>query len=163
MLVFTFSSIGLPGLNGFVGEFMVLLGMFQRAWGQGSAAGLDHYRIISVLAVSGVVLGAWYMLWLVQHIFFGPLREPQQPGCEEEVKDLCRREILALTPLAILVVWIGIQPGFFLERMGPSLDALTTPARVSWQDNQLTSRQRPVIDQVSAEGTAGRETSSRVR
>ena len=163
MLVFTFSSIGLPGMNGFAGEFMILLGMFQMAWGQGAAVGFDQYRVISVLAVSGVVLGAWYMLWMIQRIFFGPLREPQQPGRDEVVKDLCRREVLALTPLAILVVWIGIQPGFFLKRMGPSLDALTTPARVSWEDNQMTIRQRPVIDRVSAEGLAGRETNSRVR
>jgi NADH-quinone oxidoreductase subunit M len=151
MLVFTFSSIGLPGMNGFAGEFMILLGMFQMAWGQDAAAeGLRQYRIISVLAVSGVVLGAWYMLWMVQRVFFGPLREPQNSH-GTEVRDLTRREVLALTPLAILVVWIGIQPGFFLKRMGPSLDRLTSPARVTWEDNQLTSRNAPLMNQVSVD------------
>jgi NADH-quinone oxidoreductase subunit M len=163
MLVFTFSSIGLPGMNGFAGEFMILLGMFQMAWGQDAAVeGLRQYRIISVLAVSGVVLGAWYMLWMVQRVFFGPLREPQNSH-GSEVQDLNRREVLALTPLAILVVWIGIQPGFFLKRMGPSLDRLTSPARVTWEDNQLTSRNAPVMHQVSVKRGPERENSSRVR
>jgi NADH-quinone oxidoreductase subunit M len=163
MLVFTFSSIGLPGLNGFAGEFLILVGMFQMAWGQSAATeGLQQYRIISVLAVTGVVLGAWYMLWMIQRVFFGPLREPHDVE-GTEVKDLNGREVLALAPLAVLVVWIGIQPTFFLQRMGPSLDRLTTPARVMWQDQQVTSGQSPVMQQVSTSGDAQREASERVR
>ena len=66
MLVFTFSSIGLPGLNGFVGEFMVLLAAFQRAWA-GAPVGWQPLLLwLALLALTGVVLGAWYMLWLVQ-------------------------------------------------------------------------------------------------
>jgi NADH-quinone oxidoreductase subunit M len=141
---------------------MILLGMFQMAWGQGTTEGLEQYQIISVLAVSGVVLGAWYMLWMIQRVFFGPLHEPKESE-DTEIKDLSGREVMALAPLAILVVWIGIQPGFFLKRMGPSLDSLTTPARVLWEENQLTNRQEPVINQVSADGIADRETSARVR
>jgi NADH-quinone oxidoreductase subunit M len=80
MLLFTFSSIGLPGLNGFAGEFPILLGMFQRGWSQAPAALGWQLLVIAVLAVSGVVLGAWYMLWLVQRVFFGPLREPAGHG-----------------------------------------------------------------------------------
>jgi NADH-quinone oxidoreductase subunit M len=80
MLLFTFSSIGLPGLNGFAGEFPILLGMFQRGWAQAPAAFGWQLLVIAVLAVSGVVLGAWYMLWLVQRVFFGPLREPAAHG-----------------------------------------------------------------------------------
>ncbi|MCE9606796.1 MAG: NADH-quinone oxidoreductase subunit M [Planctomycetia bacterium] len=76
MLIFTFSSIGLPGMNGFTGEFMILLGIFQRGY-LNPAPGLQvQWMTISVLAVFGVVLGAWYMLWLYQRVFFGPLREP---------------------------------------------------------------------------------------
>ena len=75
MLLFTLSSIGLPGLNGFAGEFLILLGMFQRAWTDAPrVAGAGRSRSIAVLAVFGVVLGAWYMLWLVQRVFFGPLQ-----------------------------------------------------------------------------------------
>ena len=77
---------------------------------------------IAVLAVSGVVLGAWYMLWLVQRVFFGPLKEPHD-ATTHEVHDLSLREILALAPLAVFVVWIGIRPGDFLSRMQPTLEA----------------------------------------
>ncbi len=121
MLVMTLSSIGLPGLNGFAGEFLLLLGMFQRAWVQASTA----YWIMAVLAVSGVVLGAWYMLYLVQRVFFGPLREPQHDPAESPVRDLGFREIMALAPLVVLIVWIGVQPGFFLDRMSGTLDQVT--------------------------------------
>jgi NADH-quinone oxidoreductase subunit M len=76
MLLFTFSSIGLPGLNGFAGEFPILQGMFARAWNGAPPAIESHLKVISVLAVLGVVLGAWYMLWLIERVFFGPLREP---------------------------------------------------------------------------------------
>ena len=129
MLVFTFSSIGLPGLNGFVGEVMVLIGMFQRAWTSAPEAlqtQLPQLRIISVLAVTGVVLGAWYMLWLVQRVFFGPLKEPashQGSGHDQEapVPDLCWREFFALAPLVVFIVWIGLQPSVFLSRIEPTL------------------------------------------
>ncbi len=75
-LLFTFSSIGLPGLNGFAGEFLVLNGAFQRGW-SGSPESLGSQLLwIAVLSTFGVVLGAWYMLYLVQRMFFGPLKEP---------------------------------------------------------------------------------------
>ncbi|MDP7016649.1 MAG: NADH-quinone oxidoreductase subunit M, partial [Pirellulaceae bacterium] len=72
MLLFTFSSIGLPGMNGFAGEFLVLLGVFQLAFHDAPTAIAGQLQVLSVLAVSGVVLGAWYMLYLVQRVFFGP-------------------------------------------------------------------------------------------
>ncbi len=129
MLIFTFSSIGLPGLNGFVGEVMVLTGMFQRAWTSAPEASQTSLRIISVLAVSGVVLGAWYMLWLVQRVFFGPLKEPHHhdesgDNRGDAISDMCWREFFALAPLVVFVVWIGVQPSAFLSRMSPTLDAV---------------------------------------
>jgi NADH-quinone oxidoreductase subunit M len=134
MVLFTFSSIGVPGLNGFAGEFLILLGMFQRAWAESPAARTTEYLAISLLALSGVVLGAWYMLWLVQRVFFGPLKEPHahghdsSAGHEEPVEDLSLREILALAPLAVFVLWIGLRPGDFLSRMHPTLEAARKPA-----------------------------------
>lgn len=126
MLVFTLSSIGLPGLNGFVGEVMVLVGMFQRVWTSTAVEFQTSLRIVSVLAVTGVVLGAWYMLWLVQRVFFGPLNEPQQHGShghadDEVVQDMCWREFFALAPLVVFIVWIGLQPSVFLRRIEPTL------------------------------------------
>lgn len=129
MLLMTLSSIGLPGLNGFAGEFLLLVGMFQRAWA-GPIGLLALYRAVSVLAVFGVVLGAWYMLWLVERVFFGPLREPAvehgQPS--PPIRDLSAREVAGLVPLVVFIVWIGLQPSFFLNRMGPALDRLTAAA-----------------------------------
>ncbi|MBN82290.1 MAG: proton-translocating NADH-quinone oxidoreductase subunit M [Planctomycetaceae bacterium] len=122
MLLFTFSSIGLPGLNGFAGEVLVLLGMFQRAWSQSIAGWQPLLIAVAVLAVSGVVLGAWYMLYLVQRVFFGPLKEPAQHAAHAPACDLSPREILAVAPLAILVVWIGVAPGFFLSRTAQTLN-----------------------------------------
>ena len=132
MLLFTFSSIGLPGLNGFAGEVLILLGAFQRAWAEGPAPVAFSLRIVCVLAVFGVVLGAWYMLWLVQRVFFGPLREPPT---DHPVKDLSSREIGALLPLAVLAFWIGLFPNYFLQPMAPALEKSTRMATTILQQN----------------------------
>ena len=142
MLFMTLASIGLPGLNGFVGEFLLLMGMFQRAWGPVATVWTWQYRIISVLAVSGVVLGAWYMLSLVARVFFGPLRERKHA---EPISDLSLREILALTPLCLAIVWIGVQPRFFLDRMAPSLDQLTRRAVREDDERALLYRLPPSV------------------
>jgi NADH-quinone oxidoreductase subunit M len=139
-VLFTFSSIGVPGLNGFAGEFLILIGMFQRAWAEAPAAWSVQFLTIAVLAVSGVVLGAWYMLWLVQRVLFGPLKEPKT---DHFVSDLSLREILALAPLAVFVLWIGLRPHDFLSRMQPTLNAASQPAAVAVEHlekpQQLTS------------------------
>jgi NADH-quinone oxidoreductase subunit M len=148
-LVLALSSIGLPGLNGFAGEFLLLLGMFQRAWISASSG--ISLQVVAVSSVAGVVLGAWYMLWLVQRVFFGPLQEPSCPTHKlqdadvplaqgtnatrdpnavqspQPVRDLSLREILTLSPLLVFIVWIGLQPGFFLSRMKPTLEQLLVP------------------------------------
>lgn len=127
MVLFALSSIGLPGLNGFTGEILILIGMFQRGWVTAPEGFQAMMTLIAVLAVGGVVLGAWYMLWLLQRVFFGPLKEPvgQENGQVGHVSDLKFREIMALAPLAVLVVWIGLQPAFFLKRIEPSLTSLS--------------------------------------
>ena len=124
-VVLALASIGLPGTGGFVGEFLILLGMFHRGWAEAPPALALQYRVISILAVSGVVLGAWYMLGLVLRVFFGPLREPAAGHAQPPVRDLAPREVLALAPLVALIVWIGVQPALFLDRMTPTLDHLT--------------------------------------
>src|SRR5947199_4629638 len=97
-LIITMSSIGLPTLNGFVGEFTILVGAFNRVWWWG------------LIAALGIVLGAAYMLWMYQRVFFGPLTNPENRG----LQDLNRREVLYLAPLIILCFWIGLYPKPFL-------------------------------------------------
>ncbi len=132
MFLLTFSSIGLPGLNGFAGEFLILAGMFQRAW-----LFRPGELTLAAAAVFGVVLAAWYMLQPVGRIFFGELKEPERPndpgahGGDDPytgqgwVRDLTAREVFALAPLAVFIVWIGVQPSYFLARMTPTLQALS--------------------------------------
>jgi NADH-quinone oxidoreductase subunit M len=154
MLVFTFSSIGLPGLNGFAGEFLLLAGAFQLAWAGAPELLGSELLWITVLAVLGVVLGAWYMLYLVQRVFFGPLREPAHHGSHSASaqhqadrgqdagmahghggeaplpagpSDMNLREVLALAPLLVFIVWIGVYPKYFLDVIGPSVDPLGGP------------------------------------
>ncbi len=112
-LLTTFASIGLPGLNGFVGEFLILLGAFKAA------------PVYAVLASLGVVLGAVYMLWMVQRVFFGPVTREENRG----LRDLLPREWLLLVPLAALMLWIGLYPKPFLARIEPSVEALLVQAR----------------------------------
>jgi NADH-quinone oxidoreductase subunit M len=105
-ILVTLSSIGLPGLNGFVGEFLILLGSF------------GPQRTAAIFAATGVVLGAAYMLWLTQRFLFGPLRHDENKG----LKDLTLREGLLLVPILILIVYMGVQPRTLLDRMQPALE-----------------------------------------
>lgn len=154
MLLFTFSSIGLPGLNGFVGEFMVLLGMFQRAWTGTPETYQASMMLVAVLAVTGVVLGAWYMLSLVRRVFFGAVSEPSHVPAGDGAThgptgDLCWREVAALVPLAVFVVWIGIQPRFFLDRMQPTLNQIADVVAEPWPASAT-----PATATVATTGTA---------
>jgi NADH-quinone oxidoreductase subunit M len=139
MMVLTLSSIGLPGLNGFVGEFLILLGGIERAWLGSAGAEALPLKIISVLAVTGVVLGAWYMLWMYQRIFFGPLKEPKLSQHHAEVRDLSAREMSALVPLIVFIVWIGVYPRFFLDRMSPTLETLTAATQAAADRSDVRS------------------------
>jgi NADH-quinone oxidoreductase subunit M len=139
-MLFTFSSIGLPGLNGFVGEFMILAGSFQRAWTGVAPAWQTAYLAMSLLAVVGVVLGAWYMLWAVERVFFGGSREPPRGeahghdaahghgGHAADRCDLRWHKLAAVLPLAVFVLWIGLAPGTFLA---PAARAVRTATQAS--------------------------------
>ncbi len=107
-LVVMLSSIGLPGTNGFVGEFLVLLGAFQH----------PDNRIWAILAATGVILSACYMLWMYQRVIFGTITNAANEG----LKDLTPREIAVFVPLLALIFWIGLFPNPILTRMQPSID-----------------------------------------
>ena len=112
-MIFTvLASAGLPGLNGFVGEFLILMGSFKSAT-VGSP-------LLIAIATTGVILAAVYLLYMVYRTFFGPI----EIEANRTMKDLNAREILLLAPLAILMVWMGVAPAMFLERSEPAVKDL---------------------------------------
>ena len=111
-LLAMFSSAGVPGLNGFVGEFLTMLGAFQQ-----------HQRMVAV-AAAGVVLGAIYLFWMFQRVMHG---RPRTEAAVADARDLTRREALVLIPLAIAIVWIGVRPNTLLGRMEASVGAALAP------------------------------------
>jgi NADH-quinone oxidoreductase subunit M len=121
-LIVTLSSMGLPGLNGFVGEFTILLGAFGS-----QAIGSPWFAGLSAL---GVILAAIYMLYMFQKMFLGPLDKPEN----EKLRDLSAREVITLVPLLVFIFWIGLYPKPFFDLMSPAVEhlvaALQTAAQV---------------------------------
>ncbi len=114
-------SVGLPGLNGFVGEFLILVGSFKSEF-----LGTPAYAIV---ATSGVIFAAVYLLWMYQRVFFKTVDKPEN----EKIKDLNVREIAVLSVIVVFIVWIGVHPITFLSKSEPAVKALVntmTKARV---------------------------------
>jgi NADH-quinone oxidoreductase subunit M len=124
-LIMTMSSIGLPGLNGFIGEFAILQGAFQAApW-------------IAVLATTGIILGAAYMLWLYQRAMFGPINE-----VNSKMEDLNAREIAYFAPLVVVAFWIGLYPKPILAVLEKPVAKLVTQISPDFfKQEALTVRQ----------------------
>jgi NADH-quinone oxidoreductase subunit M len=113
-LIVALSSMGLPGLNGFVGEFTILLG----AWGAGGAGGALGSYWFAGLAAIGVILAAIYMLYMFQKLFLGPVTKEEN----RKLSDLNWREIATLVPLLVFIFWIGLYPKPFFGLMAPAVD-----------------------------------------
>ena len=111
-LIVSLSSMGLPGLNGFVGEFTILLGAFGS-----QAIGNAWYAGVSAL---GVIMAAVYILYMFQKMFLGPVTNKKNEG----LADLSRREILILIPLLVFIFWIGLYPKPFFGLIGASVESL---------------------------------------
>jgi NADH-quinone oxidoreductase subunit M len=107
-MIVTLSSIGLPGLNGFVGEFLILVGTFKTN------------VVYAVFAATGVILAAVYMLWMFQRVMFGEVTNPKNEG----LSDMTKREVAVLLPVVILIIWIGVYPKPFLKPMEATVNGL---------------------------------------
>ena len=112
-MIATLASVGLPGMSGFVGEFLVLVGAFK-------SMSLMSAQIFAAIAATGVVFGAVYMFWMVQRVFFGPVTHEENKG----LSDMNLREVMVMIPLVILMFWMGLFPKPWLSRMEPSIDLL---------------------------------------
>ena len=106
-LLIGLASIGLPGTNGFVGEFLVLIGAYE-----------SNLRWYTVIATSGVILSAVYMLWMFQRVMFGELDNPKN----QKLTDLNAREVAIMVPLVALIFIMGIYPTPFIDKMAPAID-----------------------------------------
>jgi len=102
------ASVGLPGMNGFVGEFLILCGSFAR------------WPLLTAVATSGVVLGALYLLWMYQRVIFGPLDNADN----KTLADVSGRELVVLVPVLVMCLVMGLFPTPFLSRMEPSLQRM---------------------------------------
>ncbi len=117
-LIVTLSSMGLPGLNGFVGEFTILLG----AWGAGDAGGPLGSHYYAGFAALGVILAAVYMLFMFQKLFLGPVTHEEN----KKLSDLTWREIVTIVPLLLFIFWIGLYPKPFFGLMAPAVEKMVT-------------------------------------
>ena len=105
-MIVTLSSVALPGTNGFIGEFLILLGAWKTSPG------------LAAISALGVIFGAVYMLWMFQRVMFGPITHEEN----KHLKDLSFREMAVLAPLIFAIFAMGVFPNFFFEKLTPSVD-----------------------------------------
>jgi NADH-quinone oxidoreductase subunit M len=123
------SSIGLPGLNGFVGEFLILTGTFHA------------HKGFAVLATLGVILAAVYMLWMWQRVMWGTSRRAENLT----LNDIGCREMAILVPIILLILWIGLNPNPLLRRMDASVIHLLEGMRSATSEVQGSNPPNPTV------------------
>jgi NADH-quinone oxidoreductase subunit M len=111
-LIIALSSLGLPLLNGFIGEFLILLGTF--------ASTVPHAKLFAVLGATGVILSAVYLLWMLQRVMFGEITKKEN----EELQDMDAREVWALVPLVVMAIVMGVTPMIFLRASEKSVNSV---------------------------------------
>ncbi len=116
-MIVTLSSIGLPGTNGFVGEFLILLGAFKAR------------TLYGVLGATGVVLGAAYMLWMFQRVMFGEIKNPENL----KLQDLNIREIAYMVPMIVMIFVMGIYPKLFFQKMDVTVEHFLNDVRTKYE------------------------------
>ncbi|MGD8375965.1 MAG: NADH-quinone oxidoreductase subunit M, partial [Acidobacteriota bacterium] len=142
-MIITMSSIGLPTLNGFIGELTILMGAIKI---QTPFFGYSPLWWV-VLTATGIVLGAAYMLWLYQRTMFGELDNPEN----EKLQDLNRREIAYMLPLLVAAFWIGLYPAPFFRMMRTSVEKLVLQVDGQYYEGMAEA---PQVDVAPADGDA---------
>jgi NADH-quinone oxidoreductase subunit M len=117
-LLICLSSIAVPGFNGFVGEFLILLGSWGSSW-------MAHSSALTAVAVLGVILAAAYVLWMVQRVLYGELANPENRA----LPDLRMREAFVLVPLVVLALFMGVASPLFTRQIEPTVLALIEQAK----------------------------------
>ncbi len=141
-MIVSLSSIGLPGLNGFVGEFLILLGSF------GSTFLGSH--VYTIFAATGVILAAVYLLWAYQRVMFGKVREGGLYG-GHTLSEINVREQVSLAAILVFIVWIGVYPGTFLSKSAPVAKQLVQGLEFVRQGGQIRTAELPVQNRAPAE------------
>ena len=122
-MIVVLSSLGLPGTNGFIGEFLILIGAFMKN------------KVFAIFAALGVILAAVYLLWMYQRVFFGKLTNEKN----KLLKDMNLREIVILAPIVILILWIGVYPDTFLSKTEKSVEYMVENIRNKKEDVFFTN------------------------
>ena len=152
MVFFVLASVGLPGLNGFVSEFMCLIGTFVASSSAVQWPGVLGPEYAAIAAI-GMVLAAMYLLIMVGKVVFGKLKEPQENGSPSVLpSDLSPREIGVLVPLAALCIWIGVQPTVLTDAMRGSVEEVLSPYPAIVQKEQPTPSQVILIEKEEQHG-----------
>lgn len=144
-LLIGLASIGLPGTNGFVGEFLILLGTFKAHW------------LYGAIAVTGVITGAAYFLWYYERAMLGPVGK----AVRESIGDLHLREMVIALSLSIMILWIGLYPAPFLHMMNGSVQALVdrldrgTVATVDTERQEVGGQRQEEKDRQAGDSAAG--------
>ncbi|HKY06539.1 MAG TPA: NADH-quinone oxidoreductase subunit M [Blastocatellia bacterium] len=139
-LIVTLSSLGLPLMNNFIGEFLTIRGAFEAEW------------VWAAFATAGIILGAAYMLWLYQRVFFGPVTNKTN----ESLRDLNARELWQFAPLIFLIFWIGVYPKPLLSYINPQTETVVAQVRPDYfkaQPAEQVAEEKPAEGEVSAPAT----------
>lgn len=144
MIFFCLTSVGLPGLNGFVGEVLILMGAFNMQIAKG------QWPTLAVIGSTGIVLGAWYLFTMLRQVFFGPVKEPEVAGphhAHAPVRDLHLRELAALIPIGAVCIFLGVYPQPFLDTVRRDIDVVARAVDAGKQPPTLAVRHTVPVSQ----------------
>jgi NADH-quinone oxidoreductase subunit M len=139
-LLAVLSSVGLPLLNGFVGEFLVLSGSFQSA--------VPHGMLFSILGASGVIWGACYLLWMYQKVFYGVIHHDEN----KSLPDIDRRERISLVPLVVMAVIMGVASSYWMKSIEPAVKGMVPAASTAKATPASAAGTAPVAQEASTAG-----------